>query len=93
MGLTLCDPTAQPTVDTVALAPRPESLRGKRLGLIQNTKHNADDLLTEVFALLEPELEPKKVIRRSVPITVPAPDDLVDELAAECDLVIQAVGD
>lgn len=93
MALTLCDPTAQPAVDSVGLAPRPESLRGRRLGLVQNTKNNADDLLTGVFTLLESELEPAEVVRHTVPITVPAPDDLLDEIATECDLVIQAVGD
>lgn len=93
MKLTLCDPTAQPALETVSLAPRPESLRGRRIALVQNGKHNADNLVTRVFELLAPELEPADVLRRAVPTTVPASEDFLDKLATECDLVIQAVGD
>jgi hypothetical protein len=93
MPLTLCDPTAQPALETVTLAPRPGNLRGRRLGLIQNGKHNADKLLDGVFSLLEPELSPAEVVRRSVPTTAPASEEFLDELAAECDLAILAVGD
>lgn len=93
MGLDLLDPTAQPEAQTVRLAQRPESLHGKRLGLIKNGKHNSGELLEEVFAILESELEPAEIIRRTVPITKPAEEELLDELANDCDLVIEAVGD
>lgn len=93
MGLVLRDPTAQPAIEVVELAKRPADLRGKRLGLIKNGKTNSGDLLERVFEILEPELQPAEVIRRDVPITVPAPDNQLDGIAEECDLVIQAVGD
>jgi hypothetical protein len=93
MALTLLDPTAQPEAQTVRLAQRPKSLRGKRLGLIKNGKHNSGELLEEVFAILAAELEPAEIVRRTVPITRPAEEELLDELASECDLVIEAVGD
>jgi hypothetical protein len=93
MGLVLRDPTAQPAIETVRLASRAADLRGKRLGLIKNGKTNSGDLLEEVYQILEPELEPAEVIRRIVPISVPAPDNQLDEIADECNLVILAVGD
>lgn len=89
----LLDPTAQPGGEQVSLAPRPDDLRGKRLGLIDNTKANAAELLEAVAALLADDLAPAEILRRRVPATLPADDDLLDELARECDLVIEAVGD
>ena len=86
-------PTAKPELESVALALRPLDLTGKRLGLIDNTKANAAALLEAVAALLESELRPSEIVRRRVPATLPADDALLDELARECDLVIEAVGD
>ena len=93
MEFLLVDPTAEPELESVALAPRPGDLTGKRLGLIDNTKANAAALLEAVAALLESELRPAEIVRRRVPATLPADDALLDELARECDLVIEAVGD
>lgn len=91
--LTLLDPTAQPVGLAAELAPRPASLKGKRLGLVDNTKPNAHELLEEVLALVADELDPSEVVRVRVPATLPASDELLDEIASSCDLVIQAVGD
>lgn len=93
MGVTLLDPTAQAEPESLQLAARPESLSGKRLGLIENTKQNASELLEAVYALLQSELQPVSVIRRTVPATALASDSLLDELARDCDLIIEAVGD
>lgn len=93
MEFLLLDPTAQPTTTSVALAPRPADLRQKRLGLLDNTKANAGELLEAVAALLEGDLEPAEVVRLRVPATLPADNELLDEIARQCDLVIEAVGD
>ncbi|MQA35918.1 hypothetical protein JD78_02150 [Modestobacter roseus] len=95
VGFDLMDPTEQAKDDgtAVLLAERPADLRGKRLVLMDNGKHNARELLEAVFALVEPELAPSEVIWKTVPATWPAPDETLDAIAAECDLVIEAVGD
>ncbi|MQA35731.1 hypothetical protein GCU49_19475 [Modestobacter roseus] len=95
VGFDLMDPTEQAKDDgtAVLLAERPADLRGKRLVLMDNGKHNARELLEAVFALVEPELAPSEVIWKAVPATWPAPDETLDAIAAECDLVIEAVGD
>lgn len=88
----MMDPTLQPAKSATGLAPRPADLRGKRLVLMDNGKPNADRLLKEIYAILEPELQPSSVTWKTVPTTFPASDELLDEIAAECDLVIEAVG-
>lgn len=93
MKFVLVDPTQQPTGLAVTLAARPAELRGLRLGLMENTKANAAALLEEVEAFLRAELEPAIVNRYSVPGTLPASDEVLDQIAAECDLVIEAIGD
>ncbi len=93
MKFLLVDPTQQPTGLSVTLAARPPALRGLRLGLVENTKANAAALLEEVEAFVRDALEPSAVRRYSVPATLPASDEVLDRIAAECDLVIQAVGD
>lgn len=93
MKFVLVDPTQQPTGLSVTLAPRPADLRGLRLGLVENTKANAAALLYEVEQLLDAELAPASVTRYSVPATLPASDDVLDRIAAECDIVVEAVGD
>lgn len=76
------------------LAARPASLRGLRLGLLDNSKPNADLLLEGVREELERQLEPSAVVRRRKPgAGVPGPDALLEELRARCDAVIVAVGD
>ena len=89
----MMDPTVQSAGATVGLAERPADLRGRRLVLMDNGKHNARPLLEAVYEILAPELAPAQVLWRSVPTTAPAPDALLDEIAAESDLVIEAVGD
>lgn len=93
MKYLLVDPTQQASRAAVAQAARPADLRGLRLGLVENTKHNAAALLEEVAAFLRDELAPATVNRYSVPATLPAADEVLDQIASECDLVIEAVGD
>lgn len=76
------------------LAPRRPSLEGVRLGLLDNGKRNAGQILERVLEELSHELEPSTVVRRRKPgAGVPGPQDLLDEMRAECDVVIVGVGD
>ena len=93
VGFEMLDPTVQAEGANVLLAERPADLRGKRLVLMDNGKHNARELLEAVFAIVEPDLAPSEVTWKTVPATWPAGDELLDEIAKECDLVIEAVGD
>lgn len=78
----------------IQLAPRPASLKGLRLGLLDNSKPNADVLLDAVLEELRDELQPIAVIRGRKPgAGVPGPESLLETLSAQCDAVIVAVGD
>jgi hypothetical protein len=48
MTMKLFDPTAPPVAREVRLAPRPRDLAGLRIGLVENTKFNADTLLLKL---------------------------------------------
>ena len=47
------DPTAEVKKEDIVFAPRPESLRNLRIGLVDNTKYNSDKLLLKIAAILE----------------------------------------
>ena len=51
----LLDPTLEAVPQTVTYAPRPPSLQGKRVGLIENTKFNSDRLLQKIGDILKSE--------------------------------------
>ena len=77
------------------LAPRSfGSLDGLRIGLLGNTKLNADEILAAIGDLLSERYKLASVIHRRKPtFAVPAPPELVDELVASCDVVLAGVGD
>jgi hypothetical protein len=78
----------------VALAARPASLSGLRLGLLANTKHNAEQFLDEVGRLLAEQHGVTTVVARKKPdITNTAPEPILDDLRDGCDLVVVGVGD
>lgn len=76
------------------LAPRPVSLAGLTVGLLDNTKPNATLLLEEIAR----ELRDRHGVGETKLYTkeyfgTPAADTLIAEIAAECDVVVSAVGD
>ncbi|MFI7453911.1 UGSC family (seleno)protein [Nonomuraea sp. NPDC049714] len=91
----LLDPTGfdERATDST-LAPRPTSLRGLRIGMLDNTKPNAVLLLQEIAG----ELQRRYGAGESILYTkdyfgTPAKDDLLKQIVEECDVVITAVGD
>jgi hypothetical protein len=79
---------------TAVLAPRPDDLRGARVGLLVNTKKNADIFLDEVGRLLVDQHGAVSVLARTkLAFAQPASEELLKEFAAQCDVVITGVGD
>jgi hypothetical protein len=74
-------------------APRVASLRGKRVGLLINTKQNARPFLEEVGRLLQEKYDVTLTQRTKLNFAVPEPENVVKELVAENDVVITGVGD
>jgi hypothetical protein len=86
------EPSADEHGEQDALAPRPASLDGKVVGLLNNTKDLVEILLDEVENLLHadyPQARFRHFRKQSVSGAAP---DLLEELAT-CDAVVTAVGD
>ena len=77
------------------LAPRRFStLDGLRLGLLGNSKLNADAVLLAVADLLEERYAIESVFVRSKPtFSKPATEEMVDEMLQNADVVVTGVGD
>ena len=76
------------------LAPRRRDLRGARVGLLINTKRNAETFLHEVGRLLEAEHGAASVTARTkLAFAQPVPPEMLKELSSECDVVVTGVGD
>ncbi|HXW88642.1 MAG TPA: UGSC family (seleno)protein [Streptosporangiaceae bacterium] len=95
----ILDPTGRAGAATAAqpgleLAPRRRDLAGARVGLMDNTKHNAALLLAEIGALLAAEHGAAVTVEATkANFAAPAPADLVARYRAACDVVITGVGD
>ena len=92
--LLLVDPTTQPDVADYAVAPRLRDLSGKRLGVIDDSKVNAKELLDEVADVLNERYGVASVrYHRKPSSSKPADPKLIREMAEECDYVVVGVGD
>jgi hypothetical protein len=91
---TVFDPRGR--VDAVhrPLAPRTAMLAGLRLGILDNTKWNANRLLRKTAALLEAEHGIGAVsYYRKESFSKPADPALIAEIAGTNDIVLTAIGD
>jgi len=94
MSLQIYDPTLGASGRSVQFAPRPKSLAGLRIGLVDNTKHNSDQLLLRIAALLESKHGAKAHLIRKKKSAGAAPHaEIVDEYKANCDVIVAGVGD
>jgi hypothetical protein len=88
------DPTTSNKVDKINFVPRPGSLKNLRIGLVDNAKFNSDKLLNKIALILENDYGAKShIIRRKHNPGVPAHDEMINELASSCDVVISGIGD
>mgnify|MGYP001599357344 FL=1 len=88
------DPTSRNADQEIRLAPRPASLRGLRIGLVENTKYNSNTLLLRIAAILEREHGAKSHIIRSKNSPGTSVDDkTVEEFKTAVDVAIAGVGD
>jgi hypothetical protein len=94
MTIQIYDPTTETTGRRIAYAPRPKSLAGLRIGLVDNTKHNSDQLLLRIAALLERDHGAKAHVIRKKRSAGAAPHaEIIDEFKANCDVIVAGIGD
>jgi hypothetical protein len=90
----LYDPTAPRRSGEGEAGARLATLSGKVVGFIDNAKPNFDHLVDDLADLLVAEYGVKQVVkRRKRSASVPAPEEIVRELADQCDVVIAGSGD
>ena len=87
------DPT-----DSVAVprktAPRPATLDGKVITLLDISKAKGDHLLDRLEELLRERARPKAIVRKKKPTFArPAPDGLRQEIVDATDVLIEALAD
>ena len=90
---TLVDPTTKPIIPTFVSAPRLKSLENKRLGLIDDAKDGARELLEEIADVLNEKYGVSNVLYHRKPsASKPAEPDVLTNMAEECDYVVVAIG-
>lgn len=92
MTRVVLDPTSERQAATRERARRPESLRGRTIGLLDISKARGDVFLDRLEELLA-EHEATVLRFRKPTFTKPAPVDLRHEIATTCDVVIEALAD
>ena len=93
-AVTICDPRAPlPGVDG-ALLGMLDGLAGKVVGFIDNTKPNFNHLVDDLADVLVQKYGVCSVVKRGKRLqSIPAPEAVIAELVAACDLVITGSGD
>ena len=84
-----------PMEDAVRLAPdRRLGAGGLRLGVLDNSKGNADHLLNFIIEGVKEAFAVESVVMKRKPASSrPATVELLDELAKEADIVVSAMAD
>ena len=93
--LELFDPCGTVELDARPLASRKPTLNGLRLGILDNSKWNANKLLRGAAEVLSTEIEFASVnyYVKTHGFSTDAPIEMLDQIAAESDVVLTAIGD
>ena len=92
--LRVLSPVGDTLRENVTVPALPESLAGRTIGFIDNTKHNFDRLADEIGGLLRERHGVKSVVRRrKANAATPATPEILVELAKTCDVVFAGSGD
>ena len=87
------DPTFVPSTQRIPMAARPSALSGKVIGMVDNTKEQADVIFKTIGDVLIERYGAKGVVvRRKAHYTKPATPEMLDAMAKEVDLAITGLG-
>ncbi len=90
----ILDPTTPAARQAIAYAPRPGSLTGKRVALIENTKFNSDRLLQKIGDIMVREYGAASTrMWRKKNSSVPAHEEIIAEVRRTSDVMVAGVGD
>lgn len=91
--LGILDPTIASAREHIAYAPRPQSFKGPRIGLIENSKKNSKAVLRALAQKLESVHGMTLAVLVHKPQRAPLKDAQVAELQGRADFAIAGVGD
>jgi len=92
--IVIVHPAAEDVARPLALASRLPSLRGARLGVIDNSKHNAEAFLRTLETILTRDYGIERVERyRKASPSIPTPPEILVRLAQSCDALVHGVAD
>jgi len=92
--VTLYDPTAPRREDGGGTLRTIAGLQGSVVGFIDNAKPNFNHLVDDLADLLVSRYGVRTVMkRRKRSASVPAPEEMIQEITGQCDLVITGSGD
>ncbi len=92
--LVLVSPVNEAETAESTCAPRLTDLQSKRVGLLDNSKNNANKLLDAMAVILDQQYGFSDIVRRRKPsASKPVAPEVIEELKESCDLVIVGVGD
>ena len=89
----ILDPTIATARESIEYAPRPRNLQGLRIGLIENTKKNAEAVLRKLTERLESEYGMRVEVLVHKAQRAPLQDAQLAELKGKTDFVIAGIGD
>ena len=92
--LIVLDPTAAPREMVQAMAPVLDGLGGQSVGFLWNSKPNGDLLFERLEKLLREKYEIANVVYKRKPTaSLPAKENVIDELVASVQAVIVGLAD
>ena len=88
------DPRGGSMHENTGIAQRPGTLDGLVIGLLSNNKPNSELLLHDVANLVKKQYAVKDVVEANKGShRIPAPAEMIAELADQCDVVIAATAE
>jgi hypothetical protein len=87
-------PEAPAPASTASIDERRIGEHGVRLGVLDNSKGNADHLLRFIIESVKQNVRVASVVSlRKSSVSLPAPAEILDTLATEADVVVSAMAD
>jgi hypothetical protein len=87
-------PEAPAPASTASIDERRIGKHGVRLGVLDNSKGNADHLLRFIVESVKQNVPVASVVSlRKSSVSLPAPAEILDTLATEADVVVSAMAD
>ena len=88
------DPRGGSMHENTGIAQRPRTLDGLVVGLLSNNKPNSELLLRDVANLVKKQYTVKDVVEANKGShRIPAPAEMIAEMAEQCDVVIAATAE